>query len=86
LGWSSADLFGLAAVPEKPHPSYSRLSRYDATGLCWLLEGRPVVALTADTASIRHGSGSVTTYRKHHKPALGPLGDDMFDIDLRWRQ
>jgi hypothetical protein len=81
LGWSSADLFGLAAVPEKPRPSYSRLSRYDQTGLCWLLEGRAVVALTADTASIRHPTGSVTVYRKHNKPALGPLGDSLDDLN-----
>ena len=32
LNWSSADLFGLHAPPAKPHPSYSRLSRYDCTG------------------------------------------------------
>src|SRR5262249_39798977 len=37
LGWTSADLFGLHTPPEQPHPSYRRLSRYDATGLCWLL-------------------------------------------------
>jgi hypothetical protein len=33
LGWSSADLFGLAPVPDKPHPSFNHLSRYDLTGL-----------------------------------------------------
>jgi hypothetical protein len=38
--------FGLQAPPSKRHPSYSRLSRYDETGLVWLLQGRPVVALT----------------------------------------
>lgn len=51
LGWSSADLFGLHIPSANPHPSYSRLSRYDETGLCWLPQGRPVVALTADTAA-----------------------------------
>ena len=86
LGWTSADLFGLHQPPEQPHPSYRRLSRYDCTGLVWLLEGRPVVALTADTASIRHPTGGITTYRKHNKPALGPAGDDIFDIDPGWRQ
>jgi len=65
LGWTSADLFGLRIPPEQPHPSYRRLSRYDCTGLVWLLEGRPVVALTADTASIRHPTGSITVYRKN---------------------
>jgi len=86
LGWSARDLFGLHQPPEQPHPSYRRLSRYDCTGLVWLLEGRPVVALTADTASIRHPTGGITTYRKHNKPALGPAGDDIFDIDPGWRQ
>ena len=35
LGWSSADLFGLHKPPEKPHPSYTRLSslRRDRTNL-----------------------------------------------------
>jgi len=77
LGWTSADLFGLHTPPERPHPSYRRLSRYDATGLIWLLEGRPVVALTESTAAIGNATGSVTTYRKHNKPALGPLGDSL---------
>jgi len=75
LGWTPADLFGLHTPPERPHPSYSRLSRYDQTGLIWLLQGRPVVALTADTAAIENPTGSITVYRKHNKPALGPLGD-----------
>jgi hypothetical protein len=44
LGWTARDLFGLDRPPEKPHPSYSRLSRYDETGLIWLLQGREVVA------------------------------------------
>jgi hypothetical protein len=51
LGWTARDLFGLHIPPAKPHPSYSRLSRYDETGLIWLLQGRPVVALTAATAA-----------------------------------
>jgi hypothetical protein len=32
LGWTDGDLFGLHTPPAKPHSSYSRLSRYDATG------------------------------------------------------
>jgi hypothetical protein len=50
LGWTAQDLFGLHKPPETPHPSYRRLSRYDCTGLVWLLQGRPVVALTEVTA------------------------------------
>jgi len=73
-------LFGLHTPPEQPHPSYSRLSRYDATGLIWLLQGRPVVALTEATASIRNPTGSITVFRKHNRPALGPLGDSLDDF------
>jgi hypothetical protein len=46
LGWTAKHLFGLHKPPNRPHPSYSRLSRYDETGLIWLLGGREVVALT----------------------------------------
>jgi hypothetical protein len=70
LGWTARDLFGLHQPPAKPHPSYSRLSRNDHTGLVWLLDGRKVLALTAETAAIHNPSGSITTYRRHHKPAL----------------
>jgi hypothetical protein len=81
LGWTARELFGLHAVPARPAPNYSRLSRYDETGLIWLLQGRPVVALTEATAAIRHRSGNVTTYyRKLNKPALGPLGDSLDDL------
>src|SRR5262245_45785475 len=76
LGWTTADLFGLHQPPEQPHPSYNRLSRYDCTGLAWLLQGREVIALTADSASIRKpATGNITTYRRFNKPALGPVGD-----------
>jgi hypothetical protein len=82
LGWTSADLFGLHTPPERPHPSYSRLSRYDCTGLIWLLEGREVVALTDRTASIRNPrSGSIIVYRRFNKLALGPLGDSLDDFN-----
>src|SRR5262249_25453418 len=71
LGWTARDLFGLQPPPAEPHPSYSRLSRYDETGLIWLLQGRPVVALTETTAAIQNPTGAITTYRRHNKPALG---------------
>jgi len=48
--------------------------------LIWLLHGDPVVALTATTAAIRHRSGNITTYRRFHKPAFGPLGDSLDDM------
>jgi hypothetical protein len=80
LGWTSKDLFGLHAPPLDPHPSYSRLSRYDETGLVWLLQGREVVALTEATAAIQSPTGAVTVYRRFNKPALGPLGDSLDDL------
>jgi hypothetical protein len=81
MGWTSADLFGLHQPPDKPAPNYSRLSRYDCTGLLWLLHGNPVVALTDTTAAIRSTrTGEITTYRKLNKPAFGPLGDSLEDF------
>ena len=81
LGWTARDLFGLPRIPEKPAPNYPRLSRYDETGLIWLLRGRPVVALSDATAAIEQPTGAVTIYRKNNKPALGPVGDSLDDIN-----
>ena len=81
LGWTARDLWGLHTPPKKPHATYSRLSRYDDTGLLWLLHGREVVALTDTTAAIRWPGGSITIYRKNNKPALGPLGDSLDEFD-----
>jgi hypothetical protein len=67
LGWTVRDLFGLHTPPDRPAPNYRRLSRYDATGLIWLLHGEEVIALTRDTAAILRPSGSVTVYRKNNK-------------------
>jgi hypothetical protein len=82
LGWTVRELFGLHPVPAHPRPSYHRLSRYDATGLIWLLQGRPVIALTETEAAIQ-SAGAVVMYRKHNKPAFGPLGDSLDDMELR---
>jgi hypothetical protein len=80
LGWTSRDLFGLQKSPDQPHPSYRRLSRYDETGLIWLLQGRPVVALTDGTAAIENPTGAITVYRRYDKPGLGPVGDSLDDF------
>ena len=86
LGWTARDLLGLHTIPEHPAPSYRRLSRYDETGLIWLLKGRQVVALTEATAAIENPTGAITIYRKNNKPALGPVGDSLDDIDTSgWR-
>ena len=71
LGWVDAELLGLHEPPGKPAPNYRRLSRYDQTGLIWLLRGRPVTGLTASGATIREHSGATTTYRRQNKPASG---------------
>ena len=80
LGWTSRDLFGLAPIPDKPKPSFERLSRYDLTGLIWLLDGRRVVAMTDSSAAIETARGATLTYRRYNKPALGPLGDSLDDM------
>jgi hypothetical protein len=39
------------------------------------------VALTEATATIKNPVvGTVTTYRRHNKPALGPVGDSLDDL------
>jgi hypothetical protein len=81
LGWTAKDLFGLMPVPAHAKPSLNRLSRYDETGVIWLLGGRVVVALTEATAAIQSSSGAITIYRRHNKPALGPVGDCLDDLE-----
>jgi hypothetical protein len=82
VGWTARELFGLHPVTERPAPTFRRLSRYDSTGLIWLLQGRPVIGLTENEAAIQ-SAGAVVTYRKQRKPALGPLGDSLDDMDPR---
>ena len=41
---------------------------------------KAVVALTETTAAIQNSSGAITTYRRHNKPALGPVGDSLEDL------
>jgi hypothetical protein len=79
LGWTARELFGLHTPPERPAATYSCLSRYDETGLIWLLRGRPVIALTETIAAIQ-GATAVLTYRKLNKPALGPFGNSLDDM------
>jgi hypothetical protein len=77
VGWTAPDLFGLHAVPDNPAPTYRRLSRYDQTGLIWLLRGRQVVALNGGAAAVENSTGAITVYGKRNKPAIGPLGDSL---------
>jgi hypothetical protein len=80
LRWTAQELFGLHPLPPQPHPSFERLARYDSTGLIWLLHGRSVIGMTADSAVIRTASGGTVRYPKDNKPALGPLGDSLDDM------
>jgi hypothetical protein len=41
-----------------------------------------VIALTETEAAIQ-SAGSVVMYRKHRKPAYGPLGDCLDDMEPR---
>ena len=79
FGWTARELFGLHTPPELCAASYRRLSRYDETGLIWLLRGRGVIALTETTAAIQ-STTAILIYRKLNKPALGPLGDSLDDM------
>ena len=69
LGWTVNDLFGLHQPAGVPHLRYQRLSRYDCTGLIWLLRGLPVVALTDTGAAIQNPTGSIAVYRRHNNYA-----------------
>ena len=67
LGWTERDPFGLHEPPDRPHPSYRCLSRRDCIGLVWLLQGAPVVALTADAAAIE--TADRTSRLMYYRPA-----------------
>jgi hypothetical protein len=56
FGWEPLDLFGCDR--ERP------FARIDRAGLLWLLNGRKLVALTADTATIETPVGAHQTYRR----------------------
>jgi hypothetical protein len=61
LGWTPFDLFGC----DRSKP-FARMDRY---GLLWLLDGRQLRALTAQTALINTASGSgLTFYKRPHEP------------------
>src|SRR5262245_2916069 len=56
LNWHPLDLFGCDR--ERP------FARVDHSGLLWLLNGRKLVALTADSAAIATPSGGSLTFRR----------------------
>jgi hypothetical protein len=61
LGWTPFDLFGC----DRSKP----FARIDRCGLLWLLDGRQLRALTAETAVIENASGSTAKfYRRPYEP------------------
>jgi hypothetical protein len=56
LGWGPLDLFGCDR-----HKPYARVDR---AGLLWLLNGRTLLALTANTAAIATATGGSLTFRR----------------------
>jgi hypothetical protein len=56
LGWGPYDLFGC----DRDRP----FARIDQLGLLWLLDGGRLLALTANTATIKTSNGSTLTYRR----------------------
>jgi hypothetical protein len=61
LGWDARDLFG--CHPEKP------CARISHQGLVWLLNGRKIVALCADTAALTGAGGGRLVY---HRQSINP--------------
>ena len=56
LGWGPFDLFGC----DRDRP----FARIDKCGLLWLLNGRKLVALSENTATIETRTGARQTYRR----------------------
>jgi hypothetical protein len=65
LGWSEVDLF---AVPPGPE-------RWGRGGLVMALSGRPVIAMTAEAATIQRPQGPATRYYRRDKPGAVLLWD-----------
>jgi hypothetical protein len=61
MGWTALDLFG--AHPTRP------AVRFDVMGLLLLIRGGEVVALSAESASIRRPSGAVLRFFR--RPTAG---------------
>ena len=65
LGWSTLDVFGA-------HPTHP-VERLDYAGVVLLLHGDELVALTADTARILTGSGTLLTYYRRPRSGAVPF-------------
>ena len=65
LGWGPLELFGCDRI--KP------FARLDRAGLLWLLDGRKLLVLTADTAVICAPSGGRLTFYRRQLETGGVL-------------
>ena len=65
LGWEPLDLFGCDGA--KP------LARVNRAGLLWLLNGRKLLAITADAAAIGTATGGYLTFGRHARDPGGGL-------------
>ena len=70
LGWTPLQLFGC--------DRNKRYARLDRAGLLWLVEGRQIVVLTAETAAIEVPGGKRLTYRR--KPHLDVEAIAVWDL------
>lgn len=75
LGWGPVDIWGCHR--DKPY------ERIDCAGLLWLLNGNEIVALTADTATIRTRTGAIQTFRRRVIPPDTVLAWDLGASDGR---
>jgi hypothetical protein len=73
LGWGPLDLFG-----SNRDRSFARISQ---AGLLWLLEGRKLLALTADVAAIATHSGGKLTFYRQQLEASGVLAWELGSAD-----
>ena len=60
LGWMAADVFGI----NRDAPDVNNSN----AGLAVMMQGRPVVAITAETATIQVRQAVRQTYRRHRRP------------------
>ncbi len=73
LNWDAIDLFGVS--PRAP------LARVDQQGLVFFLQdGCEIVAITADTASLRLPSGVVQTFHRPHKNVREPRTAPIWEL------
>ena len=64
--------------------SHFESSLSDSDGGSYRSDAATVVALTEATAAIQSSTGTITIYRRHNKPAVGPVGDCLDGLEPPW--